>query len=465
MKKYDLENPASPNLMEDVFDYESVPKIIFDGPVIEVIGGEQVVFNPADMKRRDIVITDTTFRDGQQARPPYTVDQCVTLFKMIAKLGGPNGVVRQSEFFLYNTKDREAVEKCRELDLPFPEITGWIRAVKGDFKLVAKMGLKETGMLTSSSDYHIYNKLKTDRAGAFRDYIEVVEAAIEAGVRPRCHLEDVTRADIPGFVLPFVQKLADISSQVSEDLKPKVRLCDTMGFGITYPGAALPRSVPKLVHTIISEGGIPGHRVEWHGHNDFHKAHINGATCWLYGCDAVNTTLAGFGERTGNPPLEGAIMEYIGIKGDLCGIDTTVLFDISRYLRRECGMRIPSNQPFLGRKFNATSAGIHADGLNSDERIYNIFNTTKLLKRPPAVNITDKSGIDGVAMWVNNFLGLTGDARLGKIKMAKIGRWVVDQYEKQGRITSISDEEMIEQIKAFLPQQFEEAVKRGDVEG
>lgn len=464
MKRYELDNPASPNLMEDIFDYESVPKITFDGPAIEVINGQEVRFDPADMKRRDIVITDTTFRDGQQARPPYTVEQCVTLFKLMARLGGRNGVIRQSEFFLYNTKDREAVEKCRELDLPFPEITGWIRAVKGDFKLVAKMGLKETGMLTSSSDYHIYNKLKTDRAGAFRDYIEVVEAAIEAGVRPRCHLEDVTRADIPGFVLPFVQKLADISAQVPEDLKPKVRLCDTMGFGVTYPGAALPRSVPKLVHTIISEGGIPGDRLEWHGHNDFHKAHINGATCWLYGCDAVNTTLAGFGERTGNPPLEGAVMEYIGIKGDMCGIDTTALFDISRYLRRECGMRIPSNQPFLGRKFNATSAGIHADGLNSDERIYNIFNTAKLLKRPPAVNITDKSGIDGVAMWVNNFLGLSGDARLSKIKMAKIGRWVVDQYEKQGRITSISDEEMVEQIKLHLPQQFEEAVKRGEVE-
>ena len=449
MKKYELENPPGPNLMEDIFDYDSVPKITFDGPVIEVIDGEQVTFDPATLKTRDIVITDTTFRDGQQARPPYSVKQCVKLFGLISRLGGPNGVVRQSEFFLYSDKDREVVEKCRELGLRYPEITGWIRANKGDFKLVRKMGLKETGMLTSSSDYHIYHKLKTDREGAFHDYIEVVEAAIESNVRPRCHLEDVTRADIGGFVMPFVQKLAEISDQAPDDLKPKVRLCDTMGFGLTYPGAALPRSIPKLIYKIINEGGIPSERVEWHGHNDFHKAHINGATCWLYGANAVNATLMGFGERTGNPPLESAIIEYIGIKGDLCGIDTMALTEIAHYLEHKCDMHIPPNKPFLGRNFNVTSAGIHADGLSSDERIYNIFNTKKLLGRPPTVAITDKSGIDGVALWVNNFLGLKDETRISKIKMAKIGRWVVDQYA-EGRITAISDEEMIEQVKKHL---------------
>ena len=54
-------------------------------------------------------ITDTTFRDGQQARPPYTVQQIVDLYTLMSSLGGPNGVIRQSEFFLYSAKDREAV--------------------------------------------------------------------------------------------------------------------------------------------------------------------------------------------------------------------------------------------------------------------------------------------------------------------------------------------------------------------
>ena len=59
------------------------------------------------------------------------------------------GSSAQSEFFLYSKKDREAVEKCRELGYEFPQVTGWIRAVKSDFKLVKEMGLEETGILTS----------------------------------------------------------------------------------------------------------------------------------------------------------------------------------------------------------------------------------------------------------------------------------------------------------------------------
>ena len=80
---------------------------------------------------------------------------------------------------------------------PIASSTGWIRAVKGDFRLVKEAGLQETGMLTSSSDYHIFNKLKfKSRQDCMDSYCEVVDAAFEAGVRPRCHLEDITRADI-----------------------------------------------------------------------------------------------------------------------------------------------------------------------------------------------------------------------------------------------------------------------------
>ena len=79
---------------------------------------------------------------------------------MLHKLGGANGVIRQCEFFLYSDKDKEAVRKCQERNYRYPEITGWIRATKEDFKLVKEMGLKETGILTSVSDYHIFLKLK-----------------------------------------------------------------------------------------------------------------------------------------------------------------------------------------------------------------------------------------------------------------------------------------------------------------
>jgi len=448
---HNLPEVTRPNLLEEIFPYDLPPQIRLEGPVVEYIDGKPVEFDFSSVKTRDIVITDTTFRDGQQSLPPYTVDQMVHIYDLLARLGGPKGVVRQTEFFLYTKNDREALDKCRALGHKYPECTGWIRAVKGDFRLVKDVGLKETGMLTSCSDYHIFHKLKfRSHKECMDSYCDVVQAAFEAGVRPRCHLEDVTRADIDRFVLPFVDRLMEMSEQVPEALSAKIRLCDTMGFGISYPGAELPRSIAKLIYKLNRELGVPSNRLEWHGHNDFHKVHINGGTAWLYGCDAVNTTLFGFGERTGNPPLEGAVFEYIALKGDPCGIDTMAITELADYMR-SIGLPIPDNYPFAGRAFNVTRAGIHAGGLRQDERIYNIFNTEKLLGRPPRVAITDKSGADGVVHWVNEFFGLKENDRINKIKIHRLARWVIDQYEQEGRLTAISDQELAAKAKEFYP--------------
>ena len=451
-KTHPLVDTTEPNLVEDVYPYDLPPLIEFDGPAVETIDGRTVEFDLAAVKDRPIYITDTTFRDGQQARPPYTMEQMVHIYDLMARISGPNGVVRQTEFFLYTKNDRETLDRCRALGHTYPECTGWIRAVKGDFRLVKEAGLAESGMLTSSSDYHIFHKLKfKSRAECMDSYCEVVDAALEAGVRPRCHLEDVTRADIDGFVLPFVDRLMEMSSQVPEEQTVKIRLCDTMGFGISYPGARLPRSIPKLIYKLNRECGVPSNRLEWHGHNDFHKVHTNGATAWLYGCDFLNTTVFGFGERTGNPPLEGAVFEYIALKGSLSGIDTTAITELAEYMA-SIGLPIPDNYPFAGRAFNVTRAGIHAGGLRQDERIYNIFDTTTLLGRPPRVAITDKSGADGIALWVNEFFGLKGGERISKIKCAKLARWVMDQYEVDGRLTAISDTELEAKTRELMPQ-------------
>lgn len=454
-KKHPLVDAKRPNLVEDIFPYSLPPRIRLEGPVIENIDGKPVEFDFGAVKDRPIYITDTTFRDGQQARPPYTLEQMVKIYDLLAKLSGPNGVIRQTEFFLYTKNDRDTLDRCRALGHTYPECTGWIRAVKGDFRLVKEAGLKETGMLTSCSDYHIFQKLKfRSRKECLNSYCEVVDAAFEAGVRPRCHLEDVTRADIEGFVLPFVDRLMEMSEQVPEELSAKIRLCDTMGFGVSYPGAELPRSIPKLIYKLNRECGVPSDRLEWHGHNDFHKVHTNAGTAWLYGCDFINTTLFGFGERTGNPPLEGAIFEYIALKGELCGINTMAITELAEYMR-SIGLPIPDNYPFAGRAFNTTRAGIHAGGLRQDEQIYNIFDTTELLGRPPRVAITDKSGADGVAHWLNEFFGLKGDDRINKIRVHKLARWVIDQYDVEGRLTAISDQELEAQAKELYPDYWE----------
>jgi len=436
-----LENRTKPELYREAFPYTKISRVAFDDTFI--------LPRPAD----PMFLTDTTFRDGQQARPPYTVKQIAHIFSLLHQLGGHSGLIRASEFFLYSDKDRKAVEACQAMDYKYPEITGWIRANKADLKLVKSMGLKETGMLTSVSDYHVYLKLGKDRKTAMADYLAVVSQALEWGVIPRCHFEDVTRADIYGFCLPFAQKLMELSKEAG--LPVKIRLCDTMGYGVPYPGAALPRSVARLVRAFTDEAEVPGAWLEWHGHNDFHKVLVNGATAWLSGCSGVNGTLLGFGERTGNAPLEAMVIEYISLTGEDDAANTPVITEIARYFETELDYVIPPNYPFAGRDFNATSAGIHVDGLAKNEEIYNIFDTQKILARPVPIIVTDKTGKAGVSYWINNTLGLDDEHAVDKRHPAvdKIYARIIEAYEA-GRNTSFSNKEMKALVKRFMPELF-----------
>lgn len=441
-QRFHLFDCAEPNLYSDVFPYDDVCRIEFDTKMIPI--------QPA----KRMYITDTTFRDGQQARPPFLVKHVIDLFEFLHRLGGPEGIIRQSEFFLYSQRDREIVEKCLEKGFKYPEITGWIRATEKDLDLVNEIGIKETGILTSVSDYHIFLKLKMTRKQAMEQYLRIVKAALDKRIVPRCHFEDVTRADIYGFVIPFALKLMELSEE--SNLPVKIRLCDTLGYGVSYSEAALPRSVPKLVRAMIDDAGVPGKYLEWHGHNDFHKVLVNATTAWLYGCYYANGTLLGFGERTGNPPIEGLIVDYLSLRGSGEGVDTRVITEIASYVEKELGMHIPSNYPFVGSEFNATSAGIHVDGLLKNEMIYNIFDTTKILNRPPIVQITDKSGLAGIAFWINAELKMRGiDSQVDKVHpgVSKIHNWVMQQYEN-GRITSISRKEMEKAARKYLPELF-----------
>ncbi len=435
--KYQLQDVAEPNLYRDIYSYEDVPRIPFNHRRV-----------PINMPK-DIWITDTTFRDGQQSVEPYTVEQIVELFKLLSRLSGPNGIVRQTEFFVYSKKDRDAIARCQDLGLKFPEITTWIRANKEDFKLVHDLGISETGILVSSSDYHIFKKLKMSRAEAMKTYLSAVYDAFEAGIRPRCHLEDITRADFYGFVVPFVNEL----EKLSEDAKipVKIRACDTMGYGVPYPEVAIPRSVPGIIYGLQQYSDIPSEMLEWHGHNDFYKAVANAGAAWLYGASAVNCSLLGIGERTGNIPLEAMVFEYAGFKGTFNGMDPTAITEIADYFHNEMGYNIPPMTPYVGSNFNVTRAGIHADGLMKDEEIYNIFDTKKILNRSAGVLITKTSGLAGIAYWINEHYRLKGDKTVDKRSplVIAIKEWVDEQYEIGERQNSVSDGEMEALIKKF----------------
>ena len=442
---YHLVDVETPNVFRNLFPYSEIPKIAFNDRIV-----------PHHMPN-DIWITDTTFRDGQQSRAPYTTEQIVTLYDYMHRLGGPNGKIRQCEFFLYSKKDRDAVYKCMERGYKFPEVTSWIRANKKDFELVKEIGMKETGILVSCSDYHIFYKM--NRRQAMEHYLTIVKECLETGISPRCHLEDITRADIYGYVIPFCVELMKLMEQYKIPIK--VRCCDTMGYGVNYAGAVIPRSVQGIIYGIMTHAGVPSELIEWHGHNDFYKAVSNSTTAWLYGACGVNCSLFGIGERTGNTPLEAMVFEYAQLRGDLGGMDTRVITEMAEYYEKEIGYHIPSRTPFVGKNFNVTRAGIHADGLLKNEEIYNIFDTDKFLNRPVLVSVSNTSGLAGIAHWINAYFHLDNADKVEKNDplIAEVKACVDKEYE-EGRVTVMTDEELIKIIQKCCEKLNREMIKR-----
>ena len=440
--KYSLQDREEPNLYRHLYDYETIPKVPFNHRTV-----------PAFMPE-NIWITDTTFRDGQQSTSPFTVKQIVDLYKMMHRLSGPKGIIRQSEFFVYTSKDKEAIKACLDLGYEFPDVTAWIRASEKDFELAKNIGIKETGILVSCSDYHIYNKMGLTRKKAMDKYLGVVKTAIEYGIIPRCHFEDITRADFYGFVVPFAVELMKISEDTGVPIK--IRACDTLGYGVSYTGAALPRSVQGIIYGLNHFASVPPEQLEWHGHNDFYKVVTNAATAWLYGCSSVNCSLLGIGERTGNCPLEAMVIEYTSLRGTTDGMDVSVITEIADYFEEEIGYNIPPRTPFVGRAFNATRAGIHADGMLKDPEIYNIFDTDKILNRPPKVLIGAHSGAAGITHWMNDYFRLHGKYEMSKHEdiITKIKTLIDGEYEN-GRTTLLGDDELVELVIQADPDFYE----------
>lgn len=436
--KHPCTDVTEPKLYKDIYPYEELPKYVFENDA------------PKTALPDEIWVTDTTLRDGQQSMRAFTTEQSVAIYEYLHRIDNELGAIRQCEFFVYNENDRAAITKALELGYRFPEVTTWIRANAGDFELVKSLGVRETGMLMSCSDYHIFKKLKKSRTETMEGYLSVAESALKAGIRPRCHLEDLTRADLYGFVIPLVNNLRELCEGYGVPLK--IRACDTLGVASPYPNAAAPRGVPKIMAALREECGLKPAQLEWHGHNDFHLSVANSMAAWLYGCSSVNTTLLGIGERCGNTPLEGMLFQYAQLKGE-SKLNLPVLNEVAEFFADNLEYNIHEKYPLMGADFNTTKAGIHADGLLKDPEIYNSFNTAKIFARPIIIMINQSSGSAGITGWINNYYLLKEEEKLDKhdSRIAKIKQWVDNEYIG-GRTSNITNEELRILVGKYIPE-------------
>src|SRR2546422_3089831 len=348
------------------------------------------------------LITDTTLRDGaQDSRFPLFPNEARLRYVALRhELDNDSGRIDSIETFIYQRRDLWVLEKLLERGYEYPRITTWIRANPRDVKELYEVSqgrVKETGMLASASDHHIFDKLGYhSKEEAIDKYLKPILTACEYNITPRVHLEDTTRADIYGWVIPFIRTVLDATEG-----RAKFRVCDTIGWGVPDPYAAMPQGIPRLIATLQRETGA---ELEFHGHNDFGVATANSLAAWRYGCRKVNVAFAGLGERTGNTSLEQMLAAYIRFYGDP-GFDLSVLPEMTSLIGSTL-TPIPDNAPLIGDVFN-TQAGIHQAGIARQQDapgglIYLAYDPALLGRRPAERNlIGGMSGSEGIVAVLN----------------------------------------------------------------
>lgn len=351
------------------------------------------------------LITDTTMRDGAQ-------DACFAIFPneaklkyfdLLHKLDNGTGTIDCVEVFIYQKRDLWTLEKLLERGYDFPRVTTWTRATPKDIRDLVKVSggqIKETGILASASDHHIFDRLSfRSKEEAIEKYQAVILTACENGIVPRVHLEDATRADIEGWVIPFMTKVMEETKGLA-----RFRICDTLGLGTPDPYAALPFGIPRLVATLSRATDA---ELEFHGHNDFGYAMANSMAALRYGCKKVNTAFGGLGERTGNTPLEQVVANYVREYGNP-GLKLETLAEIAELMESEV-VAISEKQPIVGSGVFTTQAGLHQSGVSRQDKspgglIYLPFEPDTVGRRDAELNrIGALSGMDGIVSVLNQY--------------------------------------------------------------
>lgn len=356
------------------------------------------------------LITDTTMRDGAQD-PCFAIfpnEAKLEYFDLLHSLDNGTGVIDAVEVFIYHKRDLWTLEKLLERGYEFPRVTTWTRATPKDIRDLVQVSegkVAETGMLASCSDHHIFDRLGfRSKEEAIEKYLAPIMTACEHGITPRVHLEDATRSDVEGWVLPFVYRIMEETQG-----RARFRICDTLGIGVPDPYAALPLGIPRLVSTIYRASGA---ELEFHGHNDLGYATANSMAAFRYGCKRVNVTFAGLGERTGNTALEQVLVNYVREYADP-GLKLEVLGEIAELIQTKV-VSIPQKLPIVGSNIFTTQAGLHQTGIQRQAEaqgglIYLPFLPESVGHKEVELNrIGALSGMDGIISVLNRYQETTG---------------------------------------------------------
>jgi len=393
-------------------------------------------------KKQEVWVSDSTMRDGAQMPGiVLTRRHKLQIYEYLHKIG-----VEKLECFLFNKRDKVVAREMLNRGYEFPEVTGWARAKKEDIGLVLEMdGIKETGILMSVSDSHIFDKIGfKKREDAEEQYLDAMQYAVDHGLKVRCHLEDMTRADIPGFVIPFIKKIIKI------DKDSIIRVCDTVGLGVPFPEADFPYGIPKIVKELKR---IKVRSIETHIHDDYGFGVANSIAAYWYGANWSNLTFLGIGERAGNSELEKVLLFLINRVEGFDRYDPKFLVEFARYMEREARVYVPRNKAIVGRNVFAHESGIHTAGVLKKPFTYEPF-PPELVGGKRRLMVGDSSGTGVIRKKVEevaeDLMGLKVKVDKKDPRIKAIYEDIHRLYDEEGRFSCISDDEIKKYVEKYF---------------
>lgn len=310
---------------------------------------------------RKIWIEDTTLRDGEQSPDVrFTPDEKLRIAKQLEKLGVD---VIECGFPITSQGDFDAVRLLGE-HLKDTWLRPIARTAKPDvdsaYEAVKLAAKPRVAVFSSASALHIHHKMRSTEAEVLKNSADFVRYARQKGVPVDFAAEDGTRADI-GF-------LTDLFRAVHEAGAEFIMLCDTVGY-----------ATPKEFYDIVChlKNNIPGIRLSAHCHDDLGLAVANTLAGIEAGCEMVETTINGIGERAGNAPLEEVVMalkvrqQFYNV--DVSHINTPELYETSRMIAELSGVRISQNKAIIGDSAFRHESGIHQDGVLKNPMTYHVM--------------------------------------------------------------------------------------------
>ncbi|MBS1263342.1 MAG: 2-isopropylmalate synthase [Methanonatronarchaeales archaeon] len=387
----------------------------------------------------EVFISDSTLREGvQMPGVVMGLDVKLRIYEMLHDIG-----VEKLECFLFNERGKRLAGEMLDAGYEAPEVTAWARAVPGDIDVVLEFPeIEETGLLMSVSDTHLFDKLGFEDYGEAREtYLDGLQYCVDHGLRPRCHVEDVTRASLEEFVFPFVEDVLEVAPDAI------IRLCDTLGYGVPYHPSKLPFSVPLLTRRVEELGAG---EIEWHVHDDFGLGVANVLSGYFHGANWANLSFFGMGERAGIAELEKVLVFLV----TRCGVgkyDLSSIKEAAEFLEREASYDVPDNKAAVGKNVFAHESGIHSSAVLKNPFTYEPY-PPEVVGADRRFMVGDSSGRGAVASKLEEALarrGIEKDLDKDDPLVQRAFEEVQRQFDG-GRDSCITGEEFDRYVEEYL---------------